>query len=332
MKLLYLPLNVPGDEQFGTVDGFEQNLGKDNVHVYDYLDQARRHGNNTVEPVFIGKAKEVQPDWIHMQIQSERVITPKSLNTIKQFLPNVVITHWMGDWRAQVPPNLAQICKLCDVSFLSNEGQLPMYKELGAPMVQYWQNAVTEWIDIFPREHKDISFEVPEVVFCGNNYGSAFPGSSQRRAVVEAFARSDLDFGVVGGGWPMGTPVVGGTGPRMQIWIYPKAKVSIGVDNVNDCMRFYSERQLAALAAGTPHVCWGSPGKEKDFTDGEHCIFFGSPEEAVEKTRELLKDPVRMKQIGDAGRNEILDKHIWPVRVQEILPLMRGLVATKRAS
>lgn len=328
LRLLYLPLNVPGDEQVGTENGFRINLGDEKIKVFDYLAYLRG-GGKELDKAFREAVASWSPDWIHMQIQSETSIQPDLLRSLKKENPRTVFSHWMGDWRATVPPLLAEICKVCDVSFISNEGQIPMYKSVGAPRVEYWQNAVTHHIDVQPLSIKDLPFKVPEVVFCGNYYGGAFPGSAQRLEVVRALLKADINFGVVGGGWPADIRPLGSTGPRMQRHIYDKCLVSVGVDNMNECDRFYSERQLAAMAAGKAHVCWGSPGKEKDFQDGEHCVFFKTPEEAVEKVKSLLADAETREKIGRQGQELIIAKHLWPERVAEIIPMIQELWAAK---
>lgn len=329
MRLLYLPLNVGGAEQHGTVAGFREVLGGGNVHVFDYLDQARKIGEHTIRDAMLHKVEAVNPDWIHMQIQSERCVTPELIRHIKRLWPKIIITHWMGDWRASVPPVLRELCQLCDVSFLSNEGQLPMYRAFGR--TEYWQIAsyAPEFCDL--DDIHGMPFKVPDVVFCGNHYGDTFPGGGQRLAVVEAFIRSGLPFGIVGGGWPDGVKTLGSTGLKEQKHIYMAARVSVGVNNINDCERYYSERQLSAMSVPRPHVCWGVPGLDKDFVDGEHCLFYQTPEEAVQKVRELLADPERAARIGEAGRVEVMRAHLWPERIREIMPLVTSIHEDKGA-
>jgi spore maturation protein CgeB len=323
VKLLYLPLNVPGSEQYGTVRGFEEVLGKENVRIVDYLQAARDLRDHTkVHEVFYDMVRDFQPEWIHLQAQQTNVMTARSLIYARSLCEAPIVTHWMGDWRSSVSGVLRDICQEADITFVSNEGQLSLYAQAGAKRSVYWQIAsdYPEFCEL--GDLHDLPFRVPEVVFCGNYYPRRFPGSEERLEVVRAFVSSGLDFGVVGGGWPAGIPVIGETGLKEQKHIYMKCKVSVGVNNINNCDRYYSERQLSAMSVPVPHVCWGVPGLEKDFVDGEHCVFYQTPSEAVSKVRALLDDPERARRIGEAGRAEIIQKHLWPERIREILPLV----------
>ncbi len=325
MKLLYLPLNVAGDFQDGTTQAFVQELGAENVVVFDYL--TRMLPDSSLE---LGRlVAQYAPDWVHMQLQETGKILPSSIESIRKGSPRVVWTHWMGDWREGISPKLAEICRITDATFISNEGQIPMYEQTGAPLVRYWQNAVTESIDVSPPQFVRLAFRVPEVVLCAN-LNMRFPGAQERVDVVKAFMASGLDFGLVGAGWPAEFRPIARTGPRMQRHIYEKARVVVGVNHVNDCERYYSERQLAAMASGKPHVCWGVPGLEKDFEDESECLFYTTPEKAVELTRELLANPGWADSIGKAGQEKVLDFHLWPHRVREIMPIIEELVRDKQ--
>jgi hypothetical protein len=133
-------------------------------------------------------------------------------------------------------------------------------------------------------------FRVPDVVFCGNYYGGAFPDTGKRLEAVKAVQNAGLDVGVVGGGWPSGTPVSGRCGVKQQHHVYKRAKVALSVNHFNDITRYYSDRIFSAMAAGCATVAHHVPGIEKDFEDGRHLVVYRTSLELVEKVVRLARE------------------------------------------
>jgi spore maturation protein CgeB len=114
---------------------------------------------------------------------------------------------------------------------------------------------------------------------------------------------------------------------KEQIGVWTRAKVAISVSNFNTIPRYYSDRQLIAIASGTPVVCYHVPELEKEFTDGVDCVFFHETEELVAHVIELLANPEKRARIGAAGRATALRDHTWFSRIFQVLPDIERLHA-----
>lgn len=324
MKLLYLPLHA---DEFptGTARAFLNHSDVNSYTEFDYLEEERSGRTADLNRQLNEIVEDFQPDIIHMQLQETKKILPETLLDIKRRRPGIILTSWMGDWRPSVPAYTNAINAACDVALLSNEGQLEMYSQACGKPVLYWQIGIGDDEDTdFSGPAPVLGFKVPEVVFIGRYYGdSAFPDSKGRLLLAEAMAEAGFDFGVVGSGFPIHVRTVGQCKRTDAKWVYKAAKVSLGYNAVNDCERYWSERQIQAMASGTPHVCRWVPGLEKDFSSSE-CKSFRSFAEAVEIIKDLLQYPVVAGGVGERGRKKVLAEHTWERRVEQYFEILKG--------
>lgn len=306
--------------QLGMLYGFRKLFGAE-VSEFDYLQLEReKHSRPEINRMFVEAAVALQPDWIWLQLQDTNVLTAETIQEVRGRLPRCVVTHWTGDCRRNVSAYLSSICQATHLTFLSSVGQIPMFREAGAREAIYCQIGLDVQEDIEGMTPWRPSFGVPDVVFCGGYYGDAFPGTVDRADAVRALFNSGIQVGVVGGGWPAGFPVIGQCGVKDQYHVWTRAKVCLNVNHFNDIERYYSDRQLIAMASGTPLVCRYVPGLEKEFRNGHHLFWYKTREELIENVRTLLKNPVAAKSMGAIGRAEVIAHHTWEARFREILP------------
>jgi len=318
-------------------------FGQDRVHTFDYYQRLMKLGNQnkfkpTVNGEFLRAAVAAKPDWVWLQLQDTEIITADTLAKLRQALPKAVITHWTGDCRPQVSAYLSSICKATDITLVSSTGQLPMFRAAGAPRAEYCQIGLDFEEDVLGIPDWTPPFRVPAAVFIGNYYEKAFQkGTEERRVAIEALVKAGIDVGVVGTGWPKGIPVAGRCGVKQQHHVWKRAKVCLNINHFNDIERYYSDRQLIAMASGRPVVCARVPGLEEEFRDGRECRMFPSlmtpPESAnaqlVEFVKGLLDNPERSNQMGHAGRLCVVSKHTWFNRFTELLPVIEELRKAK---
>lgn len=330
-KILSATINAD-HPQLGMEDAFRAIYGAENVRVYDYLKRFRETNNKgIVNEEFARACAEFKPDWLWMQLQMTNVITPQTIEHIRGILPGCVISHWMGDLRSSVSPDLAALSCATDVTLISNAGQLDKFRELGAKVVEYCQIGLDWKEDVEGIPEWTPPFRVPPVVFCGNYYGSTFPGSAQRIEGVKALRAAGIDVGVLGTGWPGDIPVIGQCHVKQQHHVWKRAVVAININNFNDVLRYYSDRQIIAMASGTPLVCAYIPGLEEEFQNDVHCLWFKTPQELVDHVKRLLADEALRTRIGEAGRAEVLRAHTWEARFREWGPRMEELQKKKLA-
>jgi hypothetical protein len=307
--------------QAGIEHAFKGIFGSSNVEVFDYC-ELQRQGipNPAINRMFLDLALLRKPDLVFMQLQETNIISAQTLLEMKSRMPYVTTVHWTGDMRRTITEYLSSICKATDLTLASSVGQLGAFREAGARRAEYMQIGVDFQEDLMGDPLWEPPFRVPDVVLCGNHYGTTFPGTPEREAVVRELMHEGIDVGVVGSGWPPNWPVAGNCGVKQQHHIWRRAKVALNVNHFNQIERYYSDRQLISMASGIPLVCWKVPALELEFKQFEHCIMADNPDEFVSHVKSLLADPVKAAALGKAGRAEIFRNHTWFSRILNLIP------------
>lgn len=320
-KTLVAPLNYDHPQR-GLLHAFRGVLGEGAAQSFDYL-ELQRQGQSTdaINRHFVEVAVTTRPDWIWLHLQDTGVITAEAILAVRAALPRTVITHWTGDCRPSVSEYLSSICRATHLTLISSVGQVPMFREAGAETVLYLQIGLDWEEDVLGLPSWTPPFRVPDVVFCGNYYPHSFlDGSRERLGAVEALLAAGIDAGVVGSGWPPSVPVVGQCQVKQQHHVWKRARVALSINHFNGIDRYYSDRQLIAMASGTPVVCRFVPGLDAEFDVGGALLAFHEPHEMVAHVRSLLDDPERAARIGRAGRAAVIRGHTWFHRLLDVLP------------
>ncbi len=306
--------------QRGMEHAFRSGFGDENIGIYDYLAKVRSGmPHPAVSAEFAQAAIGFRPDWVWLQLQEGNVIQADAIESIKRALPKCVVSHWTGDLRSSVSDYLASICRATHLTLISSVGQIPAFRAAGAREVRYCQIGLDWEEDVLGIPDWTPPFRIPDVVFCGNYYGH-FPGAPEREGAVRALQGAGIDVGVFGVGWSPDIRVVGTCHVKQQHHVWKRAKICLNVNNFNSVERYYSDRQLIAMASGIPLVCKYVPGLEHEFTQGEHCLWYNTPDELVAHVRRLLGDPALRAKIGAAGRDKVTQGHTWADRIEEVLP------------
>jgi hypothetical protein len=310
--------------QTGMEQAFRQIFGRANVETFDYLELQRKgHRPAEIAAMFVGATLAFKPDWVWLQLQDTNIIKGVDIMDVRNALPNCVVTHWTGDCRPKVSDYLSSICKATHMSLISSVGQGPLFSDAGAEVVRYVQIGLDWDEDVLGLPEWTPPFRVPDVVFIGNYYAQAFPeGTKERQEAIDALLKDGIDVGIVGTGWPAGYPMIGTCTVKQQHHVWKRAKVAISCNHFNNVDRYYSDRQLIAMASGTPVVCRQVPGLQEEFIDFEDCIFYDRPDNLLWSVKSLLQDPEMRQRIGRNGRQLVMRKHSWFSRVLDLLPKM----------
>lgn len=330
-RTLVAPLNADHPQR-GMIGGFRKVLGEENVVEFDFL-ALRRAGftDDRINGHFVRHFADKTFDFAFLHLQTTDVLTGNAIRQAKIASPKTVFAHWMGDWRPSVAGELPGICAACDLTLVSNDGQHDLYRAAGAERVEYLQIGLDWEEDVLGEPPFDPPFRVPAVVFCGNFYLGTFPGSGDRLRAILALQEAEIDVGVVGSGWPDGVRVVGACGVKQQHHVYKRAKVALSISNINDCRRYYSDRQLISMASRTPVVCKYIPDLEKEFCHGVECLFYDDEAQLVGHVRNLLQDEHRRQQIGVLGQDKVVKQHTWEARIRrDLLPKIELLRERRR--
>lgn len=97
--------------------------------------------------------------------------------------------------------------------------------------------------------------------------------------------------------------------------IYNESKIALSWSSLQDL----PVRVFEAMGMKRPLVCNHVPDMDKFFVDGTHYIGFTDALDASTKILDLLDKPERLKELAEAGYNEVIAKHTWDQRIQFIL-------------
>jgi hypothetical protein len=250
------------------------------------------------------------PDYIYVQ---SGAIEPHILAEIKS-ATNATVIQWTGDCRTECMDNVSQYKHIADLTLLAvGIGQREMYeKALGHP-VKYLQQGVLKSFFLEPQ-----NLESGAIVFIGNNYNQ-FEGAVERTKLCATLSESFSQFEVIGNGFNMPQFNNSRSIDYMQSpKIYNEAYISISHACFNDIVGYYSNRTLDIMASGGCCLMRRVPNIENMFKDMEHCVFYNTNEEAIEKIKMLIANPQLRNAIAISGQIEVLKYHSFDHRVLEI--------------
>jgi glycosyltransferase involved in cell wall biosynthesis len=314
-RVLYLPLNARLGTQKATELAFIR-AGFD-LCVVDYLHTS--HPNQSL----VRLVELFDPDWLHMQLQFTDVIKPETLKKIREISPDLVITNWTGDVRAEAKQEFVEISQYTTKSYISSVGQLDLYREAGCENVEYWQIGVDalKFRPLRDNAKKKVQKKYKhDVVFCAN-INPIFPGAQLRGQVAEALSKKFLSrFKVYGTrAWKnYAVNYAGNVEHQRQNLVYNASKIVISINNFNDIYKYFSGRQLIAMATGSLVLSSYVPGLEEYFINKKHLVWFHTVEECVELAKYYIKHPKEAEEIGRQARKIILEEHTFDKRIEEL--------------
>jgi spore maturation protein CgeB len=320
-KVLYLPANSKVIFQTGMENAFKDNGF--NLRTFDFRNFFSRNGSAKTNQTLKQICKDFQPDWIHMQLQFTGLISGNVIKEIKSFLPNTIITNWTGDVRAAAQKYFIEISKYVDLSLISSEGQLKLYRDAGCKNVAYWQ------IGVDPGKFHPLSDDIREkmsnkykshIVFCAS-HSTHFPDSKFRTQIVKEFSsKFGSRFSFYGEGWPrsFGSSKKGRIDYYKQNELYNGSKIILSVNHFNNIEMYFSDRQLISMASGTLTLSHYIPGLERYFENKKDLVWFRSVDECVQLAKYYLANPDEAREIGKRGAKKVLEQHSYYTRAKEL--------------
>lgn len=293
------------------------------LEPFDYRRLAKEHGVTWMNEMLVETALRFCPDLIHLGKCEQ--IRGSTIKAIKERLDTCVI-HFYGDFRWTPQPWVVDIGKYADYTLFNNDDARcrGMYEAVGVKHVGSWWGCGTDPEVFYPRKaEKDW-----DLVFAGSNVRlPQNKGYETRRQLLEAILDAGFCLHVFGnvGGWryleECGDihlhPFIVGNGLATA---YSRTKITLGVNGVNDVHMYASwRRAVNAMASGTFHLTHYVPGIETFFENGKHLVWFTSVPEAVELVKYYLTHREEREEIAAAGRQEVLARHTWDVRIAQMI-------------
>jgi len=235
MKILYIPFPNSDPAQ----DDFLHALER--VHEVEY---------------YTGEINS-KPDVIYSQAGS---ILWSELKRIKNHT-GATVTIWAGDYRPTPMRMIDQYDGIADVTFLA------------ADVPELYPNQNVKWLPhgVADWQFREVKEDAEGIVMIANNYGDLFPGAKEREDMAKELSKRD-DFKVYGNGWDNIQKT------RFVDWketpdIYNNAKFAVGCNIYNDANKYFSNRPLWAMAAGTCFFMRSVPGIH-DLFSMKDCVIY----------------------------------------------------------
>ena len=222
-------------------------------------------GTPNINELMLAKAREIKPDLLFLQIQTEGVINPITVEIIRHEL-RTIIFNFSGDVREPLPKWYMELAPIIHSTLFTNMVDVETVKAAGH---------CSDFLEIgFDPEIYNpigpVNFKAP-IVFMGNNY-RMFPLSEERVQTVDALKQRFGDrFAYFGNGW---NPPVESFNHSQQeeAAVYRGARIAINLSHF-DYDSYSSDRILRIMGTGTMCVCRNFKNVEKRFREGDLLLY-----------------------------------------------------------
>ena len=262
------------------------------------------------------KAKEIfdsfNPDIVFMQIQAAFIIDISFCKYMTDKGAKVI--NWTGDKRNETPKWMVELApyiystsfsNMDDVNYMRSLGFKSDYLEIGYDPLIY--TPVGE------------AYDMPEIVFMGNNYGAGhFPMSEFRIKMVEFLQKEYGNrFGVYGVGWNNGN----GNYNHSQ-WeeakAYRGAKIAINCSHF-DSLNYNSDRLLRILGSGCMCLSYEHLGMADTYEDS--VCFFKELYQLKDKIDYYLEKEHPRVRLSNTGNEFVKNTFTFKHQVENIIKL-----------
>jgi len=281
-----------------------------------------------------------RPDVLLWNQVSGTSLSKKFLEDLRLTIPDAVLIQETADTYFSVPSAMLKVGRVFDMTLAGCGGLIPEFKKRGCNNVLLFPEKADHVR--FGHPPKDSNSKQFDVVMIANrlrirnpfrafNWPGKNPlyhmdGQNIRDQLVKLFSeRFGERFAIFGYGWDGCKSAKGFLKFGDQEVILQSSRISLGTNNFNNVNYYFSNRVPNSLISGIPHLCKRSKGIECFFRDKEHCFFFDTPEEALNKAEWLLdQSDSFLAEIGENGKRVVLEKHTARVRYEYLIELIRA--------
>jgi len=344
LRLLFLPFEDVEGDQRARRKIFADMLQEgrlEALEIFPYLIFARKNGWKSMYQKIYELARDFQADAIYWHgICHVMPTDEKILAQIKDLPSKPAFCNENGDpfgnfWVSPYPKSLLSLVRYTDVCFNAGLGRAAEYlKKHGAKQVYF-----------LPHGYDDVTFGNPisenkdyknDLVMIANQWKSrrpfaSAPGAKSRPQLVKALQEEFGDrFALYGKGWDEFKCSRGPIDFFEQTNAYNSSRVAIGMPQFNDIEYYESNRPFNSIATGVPYVSGYSPKFEQVLKEGEHCHYFKTPQEAVDKVKWLLSLPDQERtDMGRKAAEYVRSHHTQRHRMEILISILEGIWAHK---
>jgi glycosyl transferase family 1 len=285
-----------------------------NVKVIRYGNWRRTLGQQLTSRIVLPMVRRFRPDLVLVWKDS---ISVSLLTALSERHKTML---WSVD-SDPPPPRLVELAQLVDLFLLTNKGQLPFYRELGAKRAEYLAQACGY------AEHETLT-SAPQ------KYGSqvAFIGRPRNALRQDLLHRLDQHFelNIWGPGWDrlqrrFRRVQLHDVRPDAYSKICAASEVILGIDHTTEVELFFSNRTWLTLGCGGFFVINYCPGLETFFENHKHLVWYHSTDECVELIQHYLDRPGERRRIARAGCEYVHQHHTYVHRAREITQFAESL-------
>lgn len=156
--------------------------------------------------------------------------------------------------------------------------------------------------------------------------GVAFLGAAYDRGRMEFLAdiAARIPLTVWGPGWKNYSDRVPWSGRTAEgidfARVCSSAAVTLGITAANATgYPYYTDRMFIVILAGGFYLGEGGLNPPGLLQDGEHCAWYGTREECIDRIRYYLASPAERERIRIAGERFVREHHTYDNRIQNIL-------------
>jgi spore maturation protein CgeB len=272
------------------------------------------------------------------------------IKLVNHFKPDIFLVNWGGTFYPETITKISKQFKVTTINWLVDFPGAPGVLETAikvVPAYDYFFAQSTDALEVHARHgsrggmwlnaacdpniHKPLDLSEEEKAKYGSDIcfvGSMYP---ERAELFETL--TDFDIGIWGPGWdrldtasPLKKYVRGGiVTPDTWVKIYNASKMVInymghyGKDFDENKITQASPRVFETLSCGSFQIVEAKKDITTLFIPGEHLVCFDKICEVKELAREYLGNHQKRNEIAKKGRNEVLAKHTWAHRIEEML-------------
>ncbi|MEI8573504.1 hypothetical protein U737_01490 [Methylomonas sp. LW13] len=344
LRLLYLPIEDKEGDQPARRKIFTDMVEEgrlEALEIFSYVIYGRNNGWKLMCEKIYELARDFQADAIYWQgVWYGGPLDEEMLRKMRDLPAKPAICNENGDpfgnfWVVPYPKSLLMQVKYTDVCFNQGLGRMADYlKAKGAKHVY-----------LLPAAYDHISFNQPisnqqekenELVMIANRWKSrrpfaSAPGAKNRPILIKLLEEEfGSKFALYGRGWEKFSCSRGPIGFFQQIDAYNNSKVAIGIPQFSDIEYYDSNRPFNTIATGIPYVSGYSPKFEHILKDGEHCHYFKTANEAVDKIKWLLSMPDQQRmELGRTAAEYVRKNHTQRHRMEILISTLEGVWAHK---
>mgnify|MGYP001211412947 FL=1 len=251
---------------------------------------------------------------------------PETITEIKRRF-NVITINWLSDFPGGpgVLETALKVIPVYDFFFAQSTDAIEVHDKHG--------NKGGMWLNVAcdPDIHKPLDLSEEEKLKYGVDIcfvGSMYP---ERAELFETL--TDFDIGIWGPGWnrldtasPLRKYIRGGiVTPDTWVKIYNASKIVInymghyGEDIDENKVYQASPRVFETLGCGSFQMVDAKKDVVTLFKSGEHLVCFKKIGEVKELVKYYLDHPQEREEIAQKGRSEVLAKHTYAHRIEELL-------------